>query len=62
MRIIWRRKAVTVCHVYEELLEHRRIAYTSVMTVMKAWSGRDICGPCSTALLTFTKSLRPKTT
>jgi len=35
MRIIWRREAVTVRHVYEELLEHRRIAYTSVMTVMK---------------------------
>jgi BlaI family penicillinase repressor len=35
MRIIWRREAVTVRQVYEELLEHRRIAYTSVMTVMK---------------------------
>jgi BlaI family transcriptional regulator, penicillinase repressor len=35
MKIIWRRGAATVREVYEELLERRRIAYTTVMTTMK---------------------------
>ena len=35
MKIIWRRKSATVRDVYEELLEHRKIAYTTVMTALK---------------------------
>jgi predicted transcriptional regulator len=35
MKIIWRRESATVRDVYEELLEHRKIAYTTVMTTMK---------------------------
>lgn len=34
MKIIWRIGAVTVRGVYEALLEHRKIAYTTVMTMM----------------------------
>jgi predicted transcriptional regulator len=34
MKIIWRRGTVTVRDVYEELLAHRKIAYTTVMTMM----------------------------
>jgi predicted transcriptional regulator len=34
MKIIWRRGPVTVRDVYEELLAHRKIAYTTVMTMM----------------------------
>jgi len=34
MQIVWRRPAVTVRDVYEELLKRRRIAYTTVMTMM----------------------------
>jgi predicted transcriptional regulator len=34
MKVIWERKRVTVRDVYEALLEHRRIAYTTVMTMM----------------------------
>ncbi len=34
MKIVWRRERVTVRDVYEELLERRKIAYTTVMTMM----------------------------
>src|SRR5215813_5160522 len=35
MKIVWRREAVTVRDVYEELLTRRKVAYTTVMTMMK---------------------------
>ena len=34
MQVVWDRGNVTVRDVYEELLKHRKIAYTTVMTVM----------------------------
>jgi BlaI family transcriptional regulator, penicillinase repressor len=34
MKIIWRRDSATVRDVYEELLTRRKIAYTTVMTMM----------------------------
>jgi BlaI family penicillinase repressor len=34
MKIIWERDRVTVRDVYESLLERRKIAYTTVMTMM----------------------------
>src|SRR5215813_12423443 len=34
MKIVWRKGSVTVRDVYEELLSRRRIAYTTVMTMM----------------------------
>ena len=34
MKVIWARGSATVRDVYEELLKHRKIAYTTVMTVM----------------------------
>ena len=34
LKIVWRLKKATVRDVYETLLEHRRIAYTTVMTMM----------------------------
>jgi len=34
MKVIWRRGSATVREVYEELLQHRKIAYTTVMTMM----------------------------
>jgi len=42
MKVVWRRQPVTVRDVYEELLKHRRIAYTSVMTVMKIMTDKEI--------------------
>ncbi|HTV56410.1 MAG TPA: BlaI/MecI/CopY family transcriptional regulator, partial [Terriglobia bacterium] len=35
MKIVWQRKRATVRDVYETLLERRKIAYTTVMTMMK---------------------------
>jgi predicted transcriptional regulator len=34
MKVVWRLGSPTVRQVYEDLLEHRRIAYTTVMTMM----------------------------
>jgi predicted transcriptional regulator len=35
MKLVWRRGNATVRDVYEALLEQRKIAYTTVMTMMK---------------------------
>jgi BlaI family penicillinase repressor len=35
MKLVWQREAATVRDIYEALLEHRKIAYTTVMTMMK---------------------------
>ena len=35
MKLVWQRERATVRDVYEALLEHRKIAYTTVMTTMK---------------------------
>ena len=35
MKIVWQREQATVRDVYEALLEKRKIAYTTVMTMMK---------------------------
>jgi predicted transcriptional regulator len=34
MKVIWRRGTATVREVYEELLQQRKIAYTTVLTMM----------------------------
>jgi predicted transcriptional regulator len=35
MKIVWERDSATVRDVYEKLLERRKVAYTTVMTMMK---------------------------
>jgi BlaI family transcriptional regulator, penicillinase repressor len=35
MKIVWERNRATVRDVYEALLERRKVAYTTVMTMMK---------------------------
>ena len=35
MKIVWEQPSVTVRDVYETLLERRKVAYTTVMTMMK---------------------------
>jgi BlaI family transcriptional regulator, penicillinase repressor len=35
MKIVWKRRSATVRDVYETLLEKRKVAYTTVMTMMK---------------------------
>ena len=34
MKVVWKRESATVRDVYEALLQHRKIAYTTVMTMM----------------------------
>ena len=34
MKIVWRRNSATVRDVYEEMLKRRKIAYTTVLTMM----------------------------
>jgi BlaI family transcriptional regulator, penicillinase repressor len=35
MKVVWEREHATVRDVYETLLERRKVAYTTVMTMMK---------------------------
>ena len=35
MKLVWQRENATVRDIYEALLERRKIAYTTVMTMMK---------------------------
>src|SRR6266436_6012879 len=35
MKIVWERESATVRDIYEALLERRKVAYTTVMTMMK---------------------------
>ncbi len=35
MKIVWERETATVRDVYETLLERKKVAYTTVMTMMK---------------------------
>jgi BlaI family penicillinase repressor len=35
MKIVWERESATVRDVYETLLKRRKVAYTTVMTMMK---------------------------
>ena len=35
MKVVWELETATVRDVYEKLLEHRKVAYTTVMTMMK---------------------------
>jgi len=35
MKVVWQRETSTVRDVYEALLKHRKVAYTTVMTMMK---------------------------
>jgi BlaI family transcriptional regulator, penicillinase repressor len=40
MKIVWARESATVRDVYEALLERRKVAYTTVMTMMKILEGK----------------------
>jgi len=40
MKVVWDRQPVTVRAVYETLLEKRKIAYTTVMTMMRILEGK----------------------
>ena len=44
MKEVWQRNQATVRDVYEALREHRRIAYTTVMTVMNVLEDKGYLG------------------
>ena len=56
MKVVWQKGEATVRDVYEDLLERRKIAYTTVMTMMKVLEGQGApprnartIGPTSTS-------------
>jgi BlaI family penicillinase repressor len=40
MKVVWQLGSATVRDVYEEMLKHRKVAYTTVMTMMKILEGK----------------------
>jgi len=40
MKVVWQQGEATVRDVYEDLLQHRKIAYTTVLTMMKVLEGK----------------------
>ncbi len=40
MKVVWQKGEATVRDVYEDLLKRRKIAYTTVMTMMKILEGK----------------------
>jgi len=42
MKIVWEMKAATVRDVYEKIRERRRIAYTTVMTMMNIMESKGL--------------------
>ncbi len=40
MKVVWQKGEATVRDVYEDLLKRRKIAYTTVMTMMKVLEGK----------------------
>lgn len=40
MKVIWEKERVTVRDVYETLLERKKVAYTTVMTMMRILEGK----------------------
>ena len=44
MKEVWQRNQATVRDIYEALREHRRIAYTTVMTVMNVLEDKGYLG------------------
>ena len=54
MKIVWERGEVTVREVYEELLERRKIAYTTVMTMLGVLEGKEHLEKASASAHMFT--------
>ena len=46
MKLVWQRETATVRDVYEALLQRRKIAYTTVMTMMKILETKGYLKKC----------------
>lgn len=60
MKIIWSRGTVTVRDVYEELLSTRKIAYTTVMTMMGVLENKGHLKKSANEKAYIYKPVRPK--
>jgi BlaI family penicillinase repressor len=60
MKIVWQGGDVTVRHVYEELLKRRKIAYTTVMTMMGILEEKSFLKKTSTERAHVYRPAQPK--
>ena len=60
MKIVWELETATVRDVYEKLLEQRKIAYTTVMTLMKILETKGHLKKSSTERAFVYRPSRPK--
>jgi len=60
MKIVWELETATVRDVYEKLLERRKIAYTTVMTLMKILETKGHLKKSSTERAFVYRPARPK--
>src|SRR5207249_6937596 len=60
MKLVWQRGAATVRDVYEVLLERRKIAYTTVMTMMKILETKAYLKNCPQDAALFSRPAPPK--
>jgi predicted transcriptional regulator len=62
MKVVWQKGEATVRDVYESLLERRKIAYTTVMTMMKVLEGKGHLKKRQDDRAYVYKPTRPETT
>ena len=60
MKVVWRSESVTVRDVYEDLLERRKIAYTTVMTMMRILEEKGYLSRDADAKASVYKPTKPK--
>ena len=61
MKIVWEREQATVRDVYETLLERRKVAYTTVMTMMKILEQKGHLKKCADDKAHVYTPTKPKT-
>src|SRR6201990_2136981 len=60
MKIVWERESATVRDVYEALLERRKVAYTTVMTMMKILEQKNYLKKSKAARAYVSRAAQPK--
>ena len=60
MKVVWQLESATVREVYEQLLEHRKIAYTTVMTTMNILEQKEFLKKSSSDKAYVYRPARPR--
>jgi BlaI family penicillinase repressor len=60
MKVVWEREEVTVRDVYEDILGRRKIAYTTVMTMLGVLEGKEHVEKVAGDKAYVYRSARPK--